>query len=571
MCSFRSTRWSLLPQVICGLWSLVFPLLLLAGCSVDEAQKPIVDSVATDPVAAGKPLNVILIVVDTLRADHLGCYGYERDTSPFIDSLAGEGVLFERAFSQSSYTGESISGLFSGVPPLVNPDGQGWWARPSREGVTLPKAFKEAGYVTGHFANSPVMGMEGFSEHFDVFKCLMDQYSVSRIAPKLTNTALEFSEVHKDDPFFLYLHYIDPHGPYEPPHENYLRFADEVFPDPLHFHQQILPNVSELMEDGFGPGEPRYEDAKLRYDAEISFVDDSLRVLVEGLKAQGVLDHTMIVLTSDHGEEMLEHQYYEHAWTLYNEVLRVPLIFWAPDMLQPGRVTTSVGHADILPTLAMLHDLDSDPKPFGGVPLFAKEEQGNWIPKFEDHPLYAGLYIESRSLLTGVLYKNHKLIQAQRWLDPKDCQRYFKIQRILRDSVKDGFIPRVNLNNPVQHELLFNLKEDYEESQNLIESSPAVRDELRALLSELGKAYTPAQNMATDDPFTTTNIDAVLDKLKVSPMKSPEEDAANMDELLNALGYLGGDSEEDKDGGAESGASVEEENLEEKIKALGYF
>ena len=215
-----------------------------------------------------KPLsqyNLILINIDSLRADHLGTYGYGRDTSPFIDELAAEGIVFERAFSNSSYTRESVASLLSGRLPSVA-GSTGWYATLSEEARSLSESFRASGCETGFFSNTIMLRDPGFTQGFDEVQHLPARWGISGAGLLLSKRALAFVADRGGRRFMMYLHYLDPHGPYDPAAEHYLRFAPQVSASPLRLYTDLRPRLPELLRDGVRPGEPRFEDLIRRYD-----------------------------------------------------------------------------------------------------------------------------------------------------------------------------------------------------------------------------------------------------------------------------------------------------------------
>ena len=327
---------------------LLAALATIAGCADAPA-----------PTAPLRDYNVVLINVDTLRADRLGCYGHTRDTTPFLDRMASEGVRFERSYSTSSYTRPSVASLLTGLLPTAA--GSIGWAGAIAPGAeTLAERFAEAGYRTGFFSNTAMLQDPLFTQGFDTVAHLARTTGISRAGPVLSDRALEFAGAHADEKLMLYLHYLDPHAPYDPPEENILRFSSSVAARPLSLVGEVRPNLEALRRQGFGPGEARFEDLRLRYDAEISHTDDSIARLVAGLERFGLLDRTLVVVTADHGEEFLEHDFVEHAWTLFEESLSVPLIFWAPGVLEPRTLDAPVSGVDVLPSLLDLVGIERD-------------------------------------------------------------------------------------------------------------------------------------------------------------------------------------------------------------------
>ena len=449
--------------------------------------------------------NLVLVNIDTLRPDHLGAYGYTRDTSPFIDSLAREGVVFERALSNSSFTRESVSTLFSGRLPSAS-GSVGWGATPAADTQTLGERLQAAGYRTGFFSMTTLLTDPAYTRGFDEHQHLTTVWGLSRGSGKVSERALEFVRREPGKPFMLYLHYLDPHGPYEPPPELYQRFAKEPFAKPLGLYMEARPRLERLLQEGFGPGEARFEDMVLRYDAEIADTDRALARLFEGLAPLGVLDRTLVVITADHGEEFLEHGFLEHGWTLFQESVRIPLVFWAKG-LPPQRVAARVATVDVAPTVLALLEIAHE-GPSEGSALFRRDD-GRWEIEAPKQPYIGELLIPERNVVRTVISGDWKYVAAQRWVPPAQRVTAEKRQWLGLEP------PQVDVWGPPVREALYDLSQDPHETHNLAETMPEVRARLAASL----KAYqTYAQRLA---PAT-------------APPKRTEEDA----ERLRALGYL---------------------------------
>ncbi len=502
---------------------------------------------ASDSPLAG--YNVVVIVVDALRADHLGCYGYGRNTSPFLDRVASEGVLFERAVSNSSYTCESVASLFMGRLPGSTAWSAGWYARPDPAVKGMGALFGGDGYATALLSNTPMLNHAAFFRGFDEAECLDMKFGISGAGPKLTERALRFVREHSGERCLLYLHYLDPHAPYDPPEAYYRRFADEVYEHPLNLYGDVREHVPELVRGGFGPGEARFEDLVLRYDAEIAFIDDSIRQLFEGLRRLGTLDKTLVVFTSDHGEEFLEHGYIEHAWRLYWESIHVPLIFWAPGVLRPARFAEPVSLVDILPSLTALTGVASPENTFDGAALFEPRPPG-WQHVPHGRPIVSELLIPSRNIVRSVLDGNHHYLAAQKWLTEEELALTAGTQRQVRKELLSGTRTPVALCGPVVREELFDLDKDPDEKRALdvlnVAGGEALRDRLHSHC-----AKSPAQ---VPDRFKAEGKEDAL----------TEEQRAK----LQALGYLDGDTQErDEEGRAPESPTESEEQL----KNLGYL
>jgi len=449
------------------------PVILLKGCG-ESCHR---ENVSEKPcIKAGmKDYNLVIINIDALRAGHLGCYGYERDTSPFIDSLADEGLVFKRALSNSSFTRESVAVLLSGRLPSSG-GSVGWDAAPSSQVKNMGTLFKEAGYHTAFLSNSGVLKDARFHAGFDEV-WHNDDWGVSGQGPALSKRAGAFMRRWGGEKFMIYLHYLDPHGPYEPPPVYYLRFSESVYPHPLPLYKQIRKECASLIEQGFGPGEDRFEDLVLRYDGEIAFVDRAIASLFQTLRRLNLDQETLVLITADHGEEFLEHQYVEHAWTLYQESLHIPLILWAPGVMMPRRIDGLVSTVDMLPTLVRLLDIPHDRDDFDGSCLFSAKEGGYYFSP-PAKPFMAELLIQHRSLVRAVIQGQWKYIAAQKWLSPR--RRPEALQRMQEDP-SDQDNP-IDIWGPVVHEALYDLSADPGEKQSLSEDEKL--GELRALLKQ---------------------------------------------------------------------------------------
>lgn len=272
--------------------------------------------------AATKP-NILLVTIDTLRADHLGCYGYAGVKTPVIDGLAGRGVLFSRAFAHTPSTLPSHTNILLGLTPSAHGvhDNSNFIVR---EGfLTLAEWLKAQGYATGAFVGAfPLDSRFGLTRGFDVYddnygsQGPMDLVFIERRADVVVGKALEWLRERRG-PWFLWVHLFDPHQPYDPP---------------------------EPFKSQYG-GKP--------YDGEIAFVDSSMGRLMDYLTKEGIDDDTAVILTADHGESLGEHGESTHGYFAYNATLHVPLIAALPDR-KAGRVDVNVCHIDIFPTVCDL-------------------------------------------------------------------------------------------------------------------------------------------------------------------------------------------------------------------------
>ena len=310
---------------------------------------------AGDDTPDAPQLNVVFIVVDSLRADHLGVYGYSEPTSPFLDELAANSVVFERAYAPSSYTSQSVAALLTGRLPSSGGHIGLLEAEPSEQARTISRVFKSSGFHTGIVSNQFLLKKRGFTRGFEFIQ-VADQDSGWN-ADDVTDRALMFVDDYRDSGnFFLFAHFLEPHQPYAPPGafgENFGARTGSTTAD--------IDAVSAEVEAGgtVGADDPRVQALIANYDGEIAYVDAAIRQLVDGLATRGVLENTLIVVTGSQGEEFLEHNYLGHAWTLHEEVLRVPLIVHAPAYLPAHRVEGAVSGVDIYPSLVEFFGLDA--------------------------------------------------------------------------------------------------------------------------------------------------------------------------------------------------------------------
>ncbi|NIA12633.1 MAG: sulfatase-like hydrolase/transferase [Nitrospiraceae bacterium] len=428
--------------------------------------------------------HVILLVIDALRADHLGCYGYHRDTSPFIDSLAEQGLVFEQAMAVSSFTCESVAAMFTGLLPSYSGAGAGWAATPNPDTRNLAELFRRAGYATGLFVNTPALFDPRFDTGFLENDHIERRWGISGQGMTLSRRALEFFKKHRAHKTFTYLHYLDPHGPYEPPEQRYRQFAPDVFPEPLRLYDQVRPYIDELVQSGFGPGDPRFEDLVVRYDAEIAETDAAIAALCEGLRGLGILDNVLLVITADHGEEFLDHGYVEHGWRLYSESIRVPLIFWAPGWFTPGRESAPVSHISMLPTLLGLARIPTGRDDLQGEALFRPGiRPAAFVPPTK--PLISELLCETRPITRSVIQDGRKYLASPRWMTPSQCAQAARVQEKQLEQFKQGTLPLIDSWAPPEHEEFYDIEKDPEEQRPLTDLDQPIRAQLRAVLTGL--------------------------------------------------------------------------------------
>jgi arylsulfatase A-like enzyme len=313
--------------------------------------------------------NVILIIVDTLRPDHLGCYGYSKNTSPNIDKFARESILYENCFSHAPATLSSVASIMTGFLPHETKVFDYTTPLFSAEINTLAERLKSQGYATvAMIGNFVLRKGRGFEQGFDVYNDgMFDRELVRRIpeavAENITSKAIAYLKNRPDSKFFLYLHYQDPHGPYTPPPPYNTMFYDKnessrAIPvnDVIIEENKIINYNRAVSGDGGIPfyqklGNNRdYAYYVAQYDGEIRYFDAHFKTLMDTLKGLKLYNNSLIILTADHGEGMGEHDYYfAHGEHLYNSLIHVPLIIRYGK--QARRIRSLVQHIDLMPTI----------------------------------------------------------------------------------------------------------------------------------------------------------------------------------------------------------------------------
>ena len=390
--------------------------------------------------------NVVVITIDTLRADHLGCYGDKQIRTPNIDALASEGLRFERAYTPVPVTLPAHTVIFTGTYPLLSGIHDFSGNKLNSRQTTLASVLKQRGYTTGAVVGSAVLdsrfglnqGFDFYYDHFD-FSRLQESNldEMERPGNVVADVALDWLGKNHGKKFFLWMHLYDPHYPYRPP----------------------------------APYSEQYKDRP--YDGEIAFADAQVGRLVAYLKAKGVYQNTLIVLTGDHGESLGEHGEKTHGFFIYNVTLHVPVIIRLPGSSQPRVVPELVSLADLMPTILNVLRLDvpSQVQGLNLLPMMASKG------KEEPRNLYAETFLPR-------LHFNWSELRAV------ETDKYHFI-----DAPKPE---------------LYDLSKDPGETQNLYSEKKAVADELRARLASLINQYGAGQELAEK-----TGLDpALMERLK---------------------------------------------------------
>jgi len=308
---------------------------------------------AAAPDAARPHRNVVLISLDSLRADHVGAYGYKRDTSPNFDRIAKEGVLYRNAISTSPWTLPTHLTMFTGLSELSH--GVVVDTRVLPQSIpTLGEIFHEAGYATGGFISGPYVGPQyGYGRGMDSYVDLSAEFGGKGaeargaiLSPKINELGLEWLDDNHTRPFFLFLHYFDIHYDYVPPPPYDTMFDPDYTGtiDGRRFIERDDVHAKMASRD--------LDHILALYDGEIRFTDSYVGKVLENLKAKGLMDSTVVMIVADHGEEFFEHGNKGHHRTVYDEVLRIPFLLRLPGGEHAGKTEDrQVSLIDVFPTL----------------------------------------------------------------------------------------------------------------------------------------------------------------------------------------------------------------------------
>lgn len=299
--------------------------------------------------ATGGRVNILVYLVDALRADHLGCYGYNRPTTPQIDKFASQAVLFENAQAQSPWTRASVASVFSGLWPETH-GAQDREHILSDKTTTLAEILQRDGYATfGFTGNGNSHAPWGFGQGFESLLFIRGRAGQHFArSEEIHEAALEWIDQRDTaKPFFLWVHTIDPHAPYEAPDP----FRSEFAPNVTDSNAGSIGRLAELDRNHHTITQADIDTLINLYDAEVAANDASFGKLLDELRVRDLYDSTLIVFLSDHGEEFFDHGGWAHGKTLYSEMLDVPLIIKAPFQKDGLRLPDSAQHIDLLPTI----------------------------------------------------------------------------------------------------------------------------------------------------------------------------------------------------------------------------
>jgi len=332
-----------------------------------------------------QPPSILLVVVDTLRADYLGCYGFDGNISPSIDELAAESVLFEKCFSQAPWTTPSLASMMTSIMPQAHgvalspeaPRDYEAWRRQWTPAIpdatlTLAEVLGEKGYRTAAFVSNPFLTRDlGFEQGFDVFDA-----SAAKKRGRAGSAVIEPAGLWLDtvlpsrQPFFLYLHLMDVHGPYNAPEGDFNAVRESPgLGEPRHLKIHEFDRIQPYLRRPQWTRNPHGKELRTwrgRYAAGVHAADRHLGHLLRRLRQEERWQNTLVVLTADHGEELFDHGGWDHGFSLRQHQLHVPLLIRYPGAKRGGtRVGELVRLVDLMPTLLEIAEAETPPTAVG--------------------------------------------------------------------------------------------------------------------------------------------------------------------------------------------------------------
>jgi len=413
-------------------------------------------------------MNIVIVVIDSLRPDHLGCYGYDKNTSPNLDRLASQSMVFDAAFAPGIPTMPSFTTLLSGLHPYHH----GITAHASEQRVDskvllLPQIAKANGMTTIGIDNLAVQSSgrgSWFVRGYDYYSGFLFKPFSAQCA-ELVDRAITFIDDLKDNPFFLFLHLWDPHTPYGPPPPYDTLHYKSTFPEASRRKMaEVKALAPEYYEAFLGDMKLAHADdydyAVAQYDGEISYADAQVGRLLDSLRAQNLMDDTIVIAMSDHGECFGEGDFYFDHHGLYDAVTRVALMWRVPGAVA-GRCGEMVSTQDIFPTLCAQMNWQTPP---------------DVLTKYQFAPVFDGKPFQSRDAIICVESSR----QASIAIRTKDWKL---IVPIIKD-VNGNPLPDFYGNPRDPKVLLYNLQNDPEETQDVAEKYPSQRDVLLQRLQQ---------------------------------------------------------------------------------------
>lgn len=436
------------------------------------------------PKPEGPYTNVLLITIDTTRTDHMSCYGAARETTPNIDAVAKEGMLFENAFTQRNSTWPALATIMTSLYPIqhrVRSNG----LKIGNEVLTIAEYLSQHDYLCAAvYANATAQNWEGFQFRFPC--------DVDPVDQRATHSAVKWITQYRDYKFFVWLHYLAPHADYTPPQE-FRKFVDANYSGPVDGSKETVTNLTLKRFD--------VTDADIKhvldlYDGELLYVDNEVKKVIDTLKEFGLYDKTLVMISADHGEELYAHHgYFGHGASVYDNVLHVPLIARLPGVVPAGkREGTLVQHLTIAPTICEVVGLPI-PQVFEGkslVPLFKGEkiDYGPCISELKDEILTIRT-ADYKYIANPLSYKPRKLNEERRQLAGLPSAKGKKAAKDIEADadVDENKIPLELLQMEMKDEELYHVAEDRGEKVEIAQEKRDVVADLKNQLKAFQEKY----------------------------------------------------------------------------------
>ncbi len=433
--------------------------------------------------------NIVLVVVDTLRADHLSEYGFSLPTTPALADFMSEAVRFEQAYAAGSWTRPSVASILSGLVPTRH-QVRAERAEYLPESVaTLPEILRERGYRTrGHSHNINVSPKRNFDQGFEEFYAYDGGVLAYPDISEMNDDVIEWI-APRDEPFFLYLQPMNPHGPYRVPQEHRSTLLGRPPSREYRYQSPIETRIMSGRLEFRWQVEPQMiTSLREQYAVAVRYTMDQLAAVFEALREAGEWDDSIVVLTSDHGEELFEHGGFRHGFTLFEESIHVPLLVKLPREVSPARRTIAepVSLVDLTPTLLDLAGIPPS-RELDGISLARLLRSEHEVSGLDQREILVEADLEARCVGRALVHGGYKLVLLE------------------DDYTLTG-----------ERLFLFDLDADPGDREDLSESLPEVVADLRARLDRF-VARADAAAVALDDDSAVEPLD---------------------EETLRALGYL---------------------------------
>ncbi|MBD3287324.1 sulfatase-like hydrolase/transferase [candidate division KSB1 bacterium] len=436
-----------------------------------------------------KKPNIILIVIDAARADHFSCYGYHRKTTPFMDKIANEGILYNNAISTAGWTLPSHASMFTGTYPSKHgAHNENFFLSdklPTMTEALTEQGYKTVGFCRGDWVSDSTGLTRGFEEYYNLHFSKF-QHKMKRLINyfKINGVDTWSYEINKNvkkwikensSPFFMFIHYSELHLPYSLPNayrKKFVSVSDEEL-------NKVNQNPKEYYSGRVKMTEKDFQISRDLYDGALAYQDRRIGELYQFLKIRGVLDNTVFIITSDHGESLGDKEHFDHYYVLYEPIIRIPLIVRHPGIFGTGvRDDSLVQTLDFFPTVLEMLNIDRSAY---------NEMQGIPLP-----PLNNG---EKREFTISERFQDLKgLKESYPDMDLSHLEKFEKDRKVAIRTKEFKLIKSMRGNSE-----LYKISEDPHESTNLIDEREDVVSELNQKLDEWKKSFDPAE-ISGDEP-----------------------------------------------------------------------